>query len=54
MLTLRELIERKARLLAKSPQARKSLQRFFEDPDKIDDELVYSQFKTVMVDIFSV
>lgn len=47
MLNLREIIERKGRLLAKSPQARKTLLRFFEDPDTIDQDLVYSQFKMV-------
>jgi hypothetical protein len=47
MLNLRDIIERKGRLLAKSPQTRKTLLRFFEDPDSIDENLVYSQFKMV-------
>lgn len=53
MLNLRDIIERKGRLLAKSPQARKSLQRFFEDPDSLDQDLVYSQFKMVHMRICS-
>lgn len=47
MLTLRELVQRKARVLRNSQQARKSLYRLFEDPDSIDEKLVYSQFKIV-------
>jgi hypothetical protein len=47
MLNLRDVIERKARLLAKSPQARKPLQRYFEDPDSVDQDVVYNQFKMV-------
>jgi hypothetical protein len=49
MIILKDYIERKARLLTKSPQTRKSLQRYFEDPDGIDEEGVYNQFKTVML-----
>ncbi len=47
MLNLREVIERKARILAKSPQAKKTLQRYFEDPDIVDQDIVYNQFKMV-------
>lgn len=49
MLNLRDIIERKGRLLAKSPQARKNLLRFFEDPDSLDQDLVYNQFKMVQM-----
>lgn len=49
MLILRDLVERRARVLKNSPQVRKVLLKYLEDPDRMDDELVYTQFKTVLL-----
>lgn len=48
MLILKESVERKGRVLKNNPYMRKNLLRFVEDPDVINDEVVYVQFKTVL------
>lgn len=47
MLILRDLVERKARVLRNNPLIRKPLLKYLEDPDFMDDDVVYNQFKTV-------
>lgn len=48
MLILRDMVERKARVLRNNPQVRKQLIRYLEDPDRMDEDIVYAEFKTVL------
>lgn len=49
MIIAKEILVRKSKVLAKSLASRKSLLRLLEDPDSINDELVYNQFKSVNI-----
>jgi hypothetical protein len=53
MLILKESVERKGRVLKNNAYMRKNLLRFVEDPDVINDEVVYIQFKTVLPILYS-
>ncbi len=54
MLILKETVERKGNKLKQSPYMRKNLLRFVDEPDSIDNEVVYIQFKTVLIALYSV
>lgn len=49
MLILRETVERKGKVLKNNQFMRPNFQRFVEDPDVINDDIVYIQFKTVIL-----
>lgn len=54
MLMLRDIVEKNAKVIKKRPQLRKPFLKYLEDPDMMDEEVVYSQFKKVLDYSFSV
>jgi hypothetical protein len=51
---LKDILERKARVLRNNTFLKRNLLKYLEDPDLIDHSLVYSQFKRVPAVLFSV
>ena len=54
MIMLKDILERKAKVLKNNSFLKRNLIKYLDDPDFIDHSLVYSQFKRVPLNLYSV